>query len=66
VHPNWKVMEDERSVQWLGGRTGPRTPNGLMNWFIRTHLEQCDRIRHRIAELHVFRNTDREPDAVLN
>jgi hypothetical protein len=71
VHPNWRVTDDpERmpsdwmmtdeplGVEWLGGRTGPRTANGLLNWFIRTHPEQCDHIRRRVAAVHLFRNTE--------
>jgi hypothetical protein len=59
VHPNWKVTEDG-GVQWLGGRTGPRTPNGLLNWYLRTYPEECACIRERVAALHVFRHSGYE------
>ena len=56
LHPNWEV--EGRNVKWLGGRKGPRSPNGLLNWFISNHPDECDRIRNRIAAKHKFAHTN--------
>jgi hypothetical protein len=47
MHPDW-----EANAQFIRRtrfrRTGPRTPNGLLNWFLQNHPQEADLITRRI------------------
>jgi len=40
THPSWEVDENGTCFRFLGGK-GPRTPNGLDRWFLKTHPESA-------------------------
>ena len=42
VHPGWQVTEDGQA-KWLGGKTGPRVPRTLRNWFSENYRRMCPR-----------------------
>jgi hypothetical protein len=61
VHPNWKITP-EGHLQWLGGRTGPRTPRTLLNWFLANCPKECERVAKRIKAAYLLENL-RLPDS---
>jgi hypothetical protein len=56
VHPNWTVAKGGE-LEWLGGRTGPRTPRTLFNWFREHYPDKCERIAERIEAKWLFTHT---------
>ena len=52
-HPNWELLPDGH-LKWLGGRTGPRTPRTLMNWYITNFPDECEQIAQRIRAKATF------------
>jgi hypothetical protein len=65
IHPNWAVKGGE--PKWLGGRTGPRTENGLLNWYLTNYPKECELIQERIAALaEHYINTTTDNAALWN
>jgi hypothetical protein len=62
MHPNWKVIKGNE-LEWTGGRKGPRTPTGLLKWFLKNHPDEADMVRDRIAAAVVFLD-NLEPETV--
>jgi hypothetical protein len=54
LHPNWTVSVDGTSLNWLGGRKGPRTPRTLLNWFTSTHPDKAAQIQDRFVAMLRF------------
>jgi hypothetical protein len=40
AHPNWEVTADH-AVKRKGPGAGPRTPNGLVRWYLEAHPQQA-------------------------
>lgn len=54
LHPMWIVSGDGMRFKRRAGRTGPRKPHTLLNWFLTNHSDKAGQIRDRYAAMLRF------------